>query len=343
MGSLVSGCLGHRPLLVIDRKYMWMDGRRIDDMVLHIQVPPPLIEKVLLVAGEAHSGNTMRLYYNSFLQMGAKEIRRTAFYVQKGCTEPIEYIGLKKDKDFRMPWMFTKDYIRDSRSKEEAMAKKSQVSDGIPPGVKQCFVVRHGESINNASGDQFSGVTDSSLTEEGINQANAVGRYLQQIGIQRIFSSPMKRAVATAREIQSVTGGHLVIDQRLREIDYGEWEGVPRNEVLKKWPELYAQYKRDPVKHFAPAGENPKIVSERIMDFWNDLQQSPATREIDRIAIVTHNTVARILLTNLSEEPLEKYRERQIDNASITKLLWDRFGKTTIVTENFTEHLRRHV
>jgi probable phosphoglycerate mutase len=119
-GAMVSGCLGHRPLLVIDRKYTWVDGRRMDGMVLRLRLPPELVQRVLLVAGEAHTGNTMRLYYDHFQKIGAGEVRRAALFYQTGCTEPIEYIGFAGAKDLRMPWMFTKRYARESRAKEEA-------------------------------------------------------------------------------------------------------------------------------------------------------------------------------------------------------------------------------
>lgn len=120
MGALISGCLGHRPLLVVDRKYVWKEGRRMDDMILRMRIPLNLIEKTLLVSGETHSGNTMRMYYEHFQDIGAKEIRRAAFYYREGSTEPIEYIGFKTSKDLLMPWMFSKKYVRDSRSEEEA-------------------------------------------------------------------------------------------------------------------------------------------------------------------------------------------------------------------------------
>ncbi|MBI4744574.1 MAG: histidine phosphatase family protein [Actinobacteria bacterium] len=209
VGALISGCLGHRPLLVIDRKYMWMDGRRTDDMVLHLQLPPGLIEKVLLVAGEAHSGNTMRLYHDHFVRLGATSIKRAAYFVQKGCTEPIEYIGIHSNRDLLMPWMFTRSYVRDSRSEHEARAvghcRTSMLT--ADAALKTCFIVRHGESTDNDAGDRYSGITECFLTEVGLQQAEGVGRFLQLEGIQKVISSPMKRAIATARKIQSLAGG----------------------------------------------------------------------------------------------------------------------------------------
>ena len=341
MGALVSGCLGHRPLLVIDRKYMWMDGRRIDDMVLHLQLPLALIDRVLLVAGEAHSGNTMRLYHNHFVQIGAASVRRAAYFVRKGCTEPIEYTGIRSERELRMPWMFTRNYVRDSRSEHEARAIEHCRSSTLAAEarVKTWFIVRHGESTDNESGDRYSGITESLLTENGLRQAECVGRFLQPEGIQKIISSPMKRAVASARKIQSLTGGQLVIDQRLREIDYGEWEGLTRKEVFAKWPELYSKYKEDPVANTPLAGESPVRVLERVQDFWQEMHHSPSMRGISKIIVVTHNTVTRILLAHLSGTPLCRYRERRIDNASISKVLHDELGKTSVLYENRTDHL----
>ncbi|MBN2182029.1 MAG: hypothetical protein JW715_08945 [Sedimentisphaerales bacterium] len=120
MGALISGALGHRPLIVIDRKYQWQDGRRIDDMVQRLKINIGL-EAVLLVAGEVHTGNTMRLYYNYFKNLGAKEIRRATLFYESGSTEPVEYKGItSSNKMLRMPWMRPKCYRRDSRSEEDA-------------------------------------------------------------------------------------------------------------------------------------------------------------------------------------------------------------------------------
>lgn len=126
MGAMISGALGHRPLIVIDRKYEWKDGRRIDDLVERMKIDFGL-EKVLLVAGEVHTGNTMRLYYNYLKRMGAKEIRRATLYYEKGSTEPVEYKGItSSNKELRMPWMFTETYRREDRSEEEAKGLKEE-------------------------------------------------------------------------------------------------------------------------------------------------------------------------------------------------------------------------
>ena len=122
MGALISGCMGHRPLLVVDRKYTWLGGRRTEDLLFHVQVPPELLQRVLLVAGEAHTGNTMRLYHGYFLDIGAQDIRRAAFYVEGGCVEQIEFVAKRGKKNLRFPWMFSRKYVRGSLSAEHTRA-----------------------------------------------------------------------------------------------------------------------------------------------------------------------------------------------------------------------------
>jgi probable phosphoglycerate mutase len=121
MGAMISGALGHRPLIVIDRKYEWKNGRRIDGMIQRIEIDPGLLKRVLLIDGEVHTGNTMRLYYDYFRKIGAEDIRRATLYYQKGvATEPVEYKGFVSSRELRMPWMFTKRYRQERRSEKDA-------------------------------------------------------------------------------------------------------------------------------------------------------------------------------------------------------------------------------
>jgi broad specificity phosphatase PhoE/hypoxanthine phosphoribosyltransferase len=342
MGSLVSGILGHRPLIVIDRKYMWKAGRRIDDMIIRSKIPASLLDSVLLIAGETHTGNTMRLYYEYFRRMGAKRIAKATLYLQHGSTEPVDYVGLRSTRDLRMPWMRSKNYIRDSRSEAEAKAMQllGVTSVSSEEDHRVCFLVRHGESVDNASGDRFSGITDSLLTERGISQAADVGKFLtSQYNIDRIYASPMKRAGVTAKEIQGKTGGILFIDKRLREIDYGEWEGLTRQEVFQKWPELYNAWKENPVDNIPPGSENPNDVVARLSSFWDELLCEMDAHSIKTLLIVTHKSTIRLLLTYLTGEPIIGYRTRRVETGSITKILIGKDGETHIVEENCTSHL----
>jgi hypoxanthine phosphoribosyltransferase len=116
MGSLISGCLGHRPLIVVDRMYSWVDGDRKEDMLCKMNVPQAFFNRVLLVSGEVHSGNTMKFYYEYLKEIGAKDVKRATLFYETGATVNIEYKGIESSrKNTLMPWMFSETYIRQDR------------------------------------------------------------------------------------------------------------------------------------------------------------------------------------------------------------------------------------
>jgi len=345
MGALISGCLGHRPLLVIDRKYLWIKGRRLNDMILHLHLPGPLIEKVLLVAGDSHTGNTMRLYYDYFIELGAKEVRRAVLYRQKTGVEPIEHIGMESVREMRLPWMFHHNYIRDSRKRSEAEASairslRSSALSTSEDEVLVCFLIRHAESVDNAAGDRYSGITECELTQEGLRHAQNLAKALQGEQVQLVYTSPMKRCVSTARAISSFTGAPVRVDARLREMDYGEWEGLTRKEVCERWPEQYAAYKDNPIQNHPPHAENPKKTTARATDCFWEIVKAATSEHFRRVAIVSHNSLLRLLVCSLVGESLENYRQHRCENASITKLVLDTRGKVHIEYENQTDYVQ---
>jgi hypoxanthine phosphoribosyltransferase len=118
MSALIAGILGDRPIAAFTEQHLWKDGRREDraliDFVVHDE---QLLERVLVVAGELHTGNSMREVCRSLEAMGAKQIRRAVLYHEIGGTEPVEYAGFRtRRKMVRLPWMFSRNYRRVARS-----------------------------------------------------------------------------------------------------------------------------------------------------------------------------------------------------------------------------------
>jgi probable phosphoglycerate mutase len=114
-GALLSGTLGNVPIIVIDRVYEWTSKERREGFCENIRVTKN-IEKVLLVAGELHSGNTAKRYTEYFESMGANEIRMLTFMKEPYPTFKPDFFYLETNKsNIRFPWMITKDYKRDSK------------------------------------------------------------------------------------------------------------------------------------------------------------------------------------------------------------------------------------
>jgi broad specificity phosphatase PhoE len=138
--------------------------------------------------------------------------------------------------------------------------------------------VRHGQTAHNRDG-LLQGRVDLELSERGLAQAERVAARYAGASIARVVSSPLRRARQTAAAIAAVTGCVLEIDDRLLELDYGEWDGRPLAEIR---PERWAAWRADP--NFAPpGGESLVEVTARVAEFCTELLAHD-----DRIVAVSH-------------------------------------------------------
>ena len=162
------------------------------------------------------------------------------------------------------------------------------------------------------------------LTERGRADALALAERLSPIEIDRIISSPLARAMETA---QILAGKRpFESDARLAEMDYGYWDGLPTDEIRRRYADEYARYEQDPQTHHVGGGESGEQVAERVSALLDDLL-SWWEREADgadrTCLLVGHASVNRVLLAVCLGAPLVNYRRRfQFDWASLTVLRW---------------------
>lgn len=137
------------------------------------------------------------------------------------------------------------------------------------------FVVRHGRTAHNAGG-LLLGSSDVPLDELGVRQALALGSLPALAGARRVVSSPLSRALDTAKAI----GPPVSIDERWREIDYGSFEGVP----LSAAGDLWERWSVD-LAHRPPGGESLADVSIRVRRACSDLWEEASTADV---VVVSH-------------------------------------------------------
>ena len=119
-GSLISYNLNNSPIFCVDRKYEWGTTKRKVKSVFNIEIPPSFLSKVLLVAGEAHTGETMDYFCNKVKEMNPNaEIKTCVFYMEDVCQMKIDYVGLRGRDHVLLPWQ-DESFIRDSLSREDA-------------------------------------------------------------------------------------------------------------------------------------------------------------------------------------------------------------------------------
>ncbi len=182
------------------------------------------------------------------------------------------------------------------------------------------YLVRHGETSYNAEGNKYCGRTNVDLTEKGENQAIELKVLLANIEFDAVYSSPLTRAFKTAQ--LSVPHTEINTDDRLIELDFGNWEGKTREEFIRENKSVWDLWNNDPINNRAGAcGETAGELIERIDSFMDDILR---THNEGNILIVAHNGVNRFLMAYLLGFNPRNYRKIVQENSSLTVLGFDK-------------------
>jgi broad specificity phosphatase PhoE len=172
--------------------------------------------------------------------------------------------------------------------------------------VTRLFLVRHGATTATEE-DRFSGSSGAELSEQGRWQAARLGERLSQQGLTAAYSSPLSRALDTARIIGACCGFEPITREGLREIGHGHWEGLKRKEVEEQFADEYAAWEADPFTFAPDGGESGVGVLARAL---------PVIREIatahpgGRVLVVSHKATLRLVLSSLLAFDPRGYRDR---------------------------------
>jgi broad specificity phosphatase PhoE len=170
--------------------------------------------------------------------------------------------------------------------------------------------VRHGETAPNRDG-LLLGRSDVELTPRGLAQAAAVGKALGELSPSVLVSSPLQRAVSTARAIGDACGADRIeVDDRLIEVAYGEYEGLPFAELPA---DAVKQWRADP--DFAPPeGESLRAVGKRMAQFCEDYLDD---RTVVAVSHVSPIKAAVMWALGVGDELAWRMR---LDVASVTRI-----------------------
>jgi len=151
----------------------------------------------------------------------------------------------------------------------------------------QIFLIRHGETALNAAG-VLRGQLDIALDAAGEAEASALGEAFHEVRLSAVVSSPLKRALDTARPIAEASGAPLTTDERLRDRFYGELAGHSLAEAEERFGSIDA----------APFVETPHLLGRRAQESFGDAAALGVQRA-GAVALVTHDAVLRALLALL--------------------------------------------
>ena len=168
------------------------------------------------------------------------------------------------------------------------------------------YLVRHGATQLTAEG-RFAGSVGVDLSEEGRWQAQHLGDRLRHEGISAAYTSPLSRALDTARIICDACSLAPVSRDGLREIGHGHWEGLTRAEVEARFGAEYAAWEEDPFTFAPEGGESGVAVLARALPVVRDIVTTHAGA---RVVVVSHKATIRLLLSSLLGFDARGYRDR---------------------------------
>ena len=172
--------------------------------------------------------------------------------------------------------------------------------------VTRLLLVRHG-ATNATAEDRFSGSSGAELSDQGRWQAARLGERLAPQNIAAVYSSPLSRALDTARIVAGHCGLEPVVHDGLREIGHGHWEDMKREEVEREFGAEYAAWEADPFT-FAPAGgESGVAVLARALPLVREIVTAHPDRQV---LVVSHKATLRLVLSSLLAFDPRGYRDR---------------------------------
>jgi alpha-ribazole phosphatase len=159
-------------------------------------------------------------------------------------------------------------------------------------GNTRVWIIRHGEPSPETRGRCY-GHLDVELSVEGRKQVQAVADRLSDEPICAIYSSPRRRALESAAILAESLHATITLEERFREIDFGDFEGRLYEEIAQEHPETYSQWMEHPTETQFPNGESFTQMQTRVTEAAHGLY---ARHRGKTIAIVSHGGVNRILL-----------------------------------------------
>lgn len=207
--------------------------------------------------------------------------------------------------------------------------------------VLTLLLTRHGHTTRSEPEQYLGQRVEAPLSDRGRADAERLAERLAGAALDRIIASPLARAVETAQIL--ARGRKVEPDERLMELDYGEWEGITVEDVERQFPDQQAQYVEDPSTFVFPGGESGGLVARRVGPLVEELLDWWQSADGERTVLaVGHSSLNRVLMALLLGVPLRDYRRRfQFDWCGLTVLQWtSREEGPQLLLANDLGHLR---
>ena len=177
------------------------------------------------------------------------------------------------------------------------------------------YLTRHGETEWNLEG-RLQGSLDAKLTKKGIDEATMLGESLKEVEFDMIFSSPLSRALDTANIVKGNKEIEIIAHENLKEISFGDWEGMLHKEIEESHAERYNNFWMKPHLYEPLNGETYDEFTDRIQQVINEIVEH---KDKKNVLVVAHAGVVKgfyKILKNLSIK--EFWNEPFVHNTCLT-------------------------
>ncbi len=202
--------------------------------------------------------------------------------------------------------------------------------------MTKVILVRHCQAEGNLK-RFFQGTIDTDITDLGKEQIAKVAELLSNEPIDKLYSSPKKRALKTAEGINLYHELPIQIDEAIVEINAGDWEGVLLTEIEKTDPVQMNNWRNDPARFHAPNGESMAQVYERVKKALIQIVSDNPDRTV---CIVSHGCAIKNMMCFAHGWEVDNIKEVPLGtNTSVNVVTFDDHLTPSILIENYIDHL----
>lgn len=187
------------------------------------------------------------------------------------------------------------------------------------------YIMRHGETDDNTR-RVLQGQKDNPLNERGILQAREAGKELSHISFDRIYVSPLIRAIHTASLATGRSREDFIIEERIKEISFGVLEGTVSDDM--KPP--YSNFFLNPDAYVAPAGgESFQELLCRVQDFLDEIK---GTLPGKNVLLVSHGAAIHAIINCINKQDISHFWDMKLANCGIAEVS-DETGEYKLIKE----------
>ena len=192
--------------------------------------------------------------------------------------------------------------------------------------MPKVYLLRHGQSEANVRGILAGPDNSVNLSDKGVRESRIVSKHLQKIEFTQIYTSPISRCIQTINSLISAKPQiPLLIEERIAEMNYGDWNGKELKALSKKreWKSIQNQ----PSKFKFPQGESFLQLRKRVQSFLTEIERVPGP-----VLVVSHGDVIKMMLTCTLDLSTDNFQKFLIQPASVSIINYESKVKNVIAS-----------